>query len=327
MSCNVLSWWAVICCEVMRCNGMRSMSLWCDAAGCDVTLCGSKWLCGVNWRMIWWSVRSTPHCTVPQSTTPLLLCATQYCSSTLYATSTALVLILHCKVPLQYSSSLDFSPISCCPSPSFCSFWEPSAWEAVSGRMLSLVRVVAKAGTNSSCITNSDWRLISGRHQRRRHTKHDSKALESTHWNSTISETSSINSQQLHPVESGAGQETIRKLLHVQAHVPFINDEAQLATIRQSTIVLRRSVKPSYHFQENNQREASFARKSKQTSLANKYLSGNQMPTDAVRPFLSVVMSVGDVSPPSSPFLVLNRPDSAIRNLFSTCKIAWVGQS
>ena len=74
--------------------GWDLMSLWCDVAGCDVTLCGSKWLCGVNWKMIWWSVlhRSTPYYTVLQSTTPVLLCTTQYYSST----------TLYYKVLLQY---------------------------------------------------------------------------------------------------------------------------------------------------------------------------------------------------------------------------------
>ena len=80
--------------------GWDLMSLWCDVdvAGCDVTLCGSKWLCGVNWKMIWWSVlhRSTPYYTVLQSTTPVLLCTTQYYSGT----------TLYYKVLLQYYSVL-----------------------------------------------------------------------------------------------------------------------------------------------------------------------------------------------------------------------------
>ena len=53
-------------CDVPSCDEMSSVvkwrdalgwglpSLWCDVAGCDVTLCGSKWLCDVgNWKMIW----------------------------------------------------------------------------------------------------------------------------------------------------------------------------------------------------------------------------------------------------------------------------------
>ena len=71
-----LMWWAVICCEVMRCKGWDLMSLWCDVAGCDVTLCGSKWLCGAVLH------RSIPYYTVLQSTSPVLLCTTQYYSST-----------------------------------------------------------------------------------------------------------------------------------------------------------------------------------------------------------------------------------------------------
>ena len=99
MSCVVLS-----CDElssvVKWCGAMGwdLMSLWCDVAGCDVTLCGSKSLCGVNWKMIWWSVlhRSTPYYTVLQSTSPVLLCTTQcYSSTTLYY-----------KVLLQYYSVL-----------------------------------------------------------------------------------------------------------------------------------------------------------------------------------------------------------------------------
>ena len=61
---SVVKW-----CDAM---GWDLMSLWCDVAGCDVTLCGSKWLCDVvNWKMIWWSVLQsiTPYYTVPQITT------------------------------------------------------------------------------------------------------------------------------------------------------------------------------------------------------------------------------------------------------------------
>ncbi len=80
MQCDVmwcpLMWWAVICCEVMRCNGMGSYEfvvrfgwLWCHV------VCGSKWLCDVvNWNMIWWSVlqstaRTTQYYSVLQDTT------------------------------------------------------------------------------------------------------------------------------------------------------------------------------------------------------------------------------------------------------------------
>ena len=78
--------------------GWDLMSLWCDVAGCDVTLRGSKWSCGVNWKMTWWSVlhRSTPYYTVLQSTTPVLFCTTQYYSST----------TPYYKIPLQYYSVL-----------------------------------------------------------------------------------------------------------------------------------------------------------------------------------------------------------------------------
>ena len=110
MSCDVLS-----CDElssvVKWCGAMGwdLMSLWCDVdvAGCDVTLCGSKWLCGVNWKMIWWSVlhRSTPYYTVLQSTTPVLLCTTQYYSGT----------TLYYKVLLQYYSVLQSTtPVLLC---------------------------------------------------------------------------------------------------------------------------------------------------------------------------------------------------------------------
>ena len=127
MSCDVLS-----CDElssvVKWCGAMGwdLMSLWCDVAGCDVTLCGSKWLCGVNWKMIWWSVlhRSTPYCTVLlqyysvlHSTTPVLLCTTKYYSSTnsvLQSTTPVLLCTtkyysstsLYYKVLLQYYSVL-----------------------------------------------------------------------------------------------------------------------------------------------------------------------------------------------------------------------------
>ena len=55
MSCDVLSCdelsSAVKCCGAI---GWDLTSLLCDVAGCDVTLCGSKWLCDVvNLKMIW----------------------------------------------------------------------------------------------------------------------------------------------------------------------------------------------------------------------------------------------------------------------------------
>ena len=101
--------------------GWDLMSLWCDVAGCDVTLIGSKSLCGMNWKMIWWSVlhRSTPyykvllqyysvlHSTTPvrQSTTPVLFCTTKYYSST----------TPYYKVLLQYYSVLhSTTPVLLC---------------------------------------------------------------------------------------------------------------------------------------------------------------------------------------------------------------------
>ena len=109
MSCDVLS-----CDElssvVKWCGAMGwdLMSLWCIVAGCDVTLCGSKWLCGVNWK-----ISGDPNYTdllrttkyykvllqyysVLQSTTPVLVCTTKYYSST----------SLYYKVLLQYYSVL-----------------------------------------------------------------------------------------------------------------------------------------------------------------------------------------------------------------------------
>ena len=141
MSCDVLS-----CDElssvVKWCGAMGwdLMSLWCDVAGCHVTLCGSKWLCGVNWKMIWWSVlhRSTPYYTVLlqyySSTTPVLLCTRKYYSSidsvlqlyykvlllctTKYYSSTTLyykVLLRTTKVLLQYYSVLQSTtPVLLC---------------------------------------------------------------------------------------------------------------------------------------------------------------------------------------------------------------------
>ena len=84
MCSHVMSWhllWR--CCEVMR----WLMSLWCHVAGCDVTLCGSKWLCDVViWYMTWSSVlqntSSTSQCyKVLASTTPVLFCTTTYYSN------------------------------------------------------------------------------------------------------------------------------------------------------------------------------------------------------------------------------------------------------
>ena len=96
MSCVVLS-----CDElssvVKWCGAMGwdLMSLWCDVAGCDVTLIGSKSLCGVNWKMIWWSVlhRSTPYYKVLFQ---------YYNFTTKYYSSTT----LYYKVLLQYYSVL-----------------------------------------------------------------------------------------------------------------------------------------------------------------------------------------------------------------------------
>ena len=85
MCSHVMSWhllWR--CCEVMR----WLMSLWCHVAGCDVTLCGSKWLCDVViWYMTWSSVlqntSSISQCyKVLASTTPVLFCTTTYYSNT-----------------------------------------------------------------------------------------------------------------------------------------------------------------------------------------------------------------------------------------------------
>ena len=61
MQCDVMwcarMWWAVTYVKWCDAMGWDLMSLWCDVAGCDVTLSGCKWLCDVvNWKMIWWSV-------------------------------------------------------------------------------------------------------------------------------------------------------------------------------------------------------------------------------------------------------------------------------
>ena len=117
------TWCTAMSCDVLSCDGLSSvvkwcgamgwdlMSLWWDVAGCDVTLCGSKWLCGVNWKMIWWSVlhRSTPYYTVTpvlHSTTFVLQSTTPYYSSTsLYYK----VLLQYYKVLLQYYSTLYYN--------------------------------------------------------------------------------------------------------------------------------------------------------------------------------------------------------------------------
>ena len=127
LSCDELSS-VVKWCGAM---GWDLMSLWCDVAGCDVTLIGSKSLCGVNWKMICWSVlhRSTPyykvllqyysvlHSTTPvrQSTTPVLFSTTKYYSSTTpyYKVLLQYYSVLHSttlyyKVLFQYYSLLQF---------------------------------------------------------------------------------------------------------------------------------------------------------------------------------------------------------------------------
>ena len=109
MSCDVLS-----CDElssvVKWCGAMGwdLMSLWCIVAGCDVTLCGSKWLCGVNWKMIWWSElhRSTPYYTVLLRYYSVLHSTTlHYKSTNSVLQSTTPVLLCTRKVLLQYYSS------------------------------------------------------------------------------------------------------------------------------------------------------------------------------------------------------------------------------
>ena len=113
MQCDVmwcvLMWWASSVAKWCGAMGCDLMSLWWDVAGCDVTLCGSKWLCDVvNWKMSWWSVL--------QSTTPVLLCTTLYytvllCTTKYYSSTT-----LHYKVKaLQSITSFD-SPTHEMPS-------------------------------------------------------------------------------------------------------------------------------------------------------------------------------------------------------------------
>ena len=75
-----VTWCNAMSCDVLSCDELSSAVKWCDAvgwglvrlwrnvAGCDVTLCGSKWLCDVmTWQMIWWSVLQRP--TILQTTT------------------------------------------------------------------------------------------------------------------------------------------------------------------------------------------------------------------------------------------------------------------
>ena len=122
MHCDVmwcpLMWWAVICCELMRCNGMRSYEF--------VMHCG--WLrCHVVWfDMVVWGeleddlvIRTTQIYSVLHSTTKY------YSGTTLYYTvllqyysvlqSTTPVLILYYKVILQYYSVLhSTTPVLLC---------------------------------------------------------------------------------------------------------------------------------------------------------------------------------------------------------------------
>ena len=90
MSCHLMrcvtlllcyvTWCNAMSCDVLSCDELSSAVKWCDAvgwglvrlwrnvAGCDVTLCGSKWLCDVMTRqMIWCSVLQSP--TILQTTT------------------------------------------------------------------------------------------------------------------------------------------------------------------------------------------------------------------------------------------------------------------
>ena len=122
MHCDVmwcpLMWWAVICCEVMRCNGIRSYEF--------VMHCG--WLrCHVVWfEMVVWGelqddlvIRTTQIYSVLHSTTKY------YSGTSLYYTvllqyysvlqSTTPVLILYYKVLLQYYSVLESTtPVLLC---------------------------------------------------------------------------------------------------------------------------------------------------------------------------------------------------------------------
>ena len=87
-SCDELSSVATWC-DAM---GWHLMSLWCDVAGCDVTLCGSKSLCDVaTWKIIWWSVlqSTTRYYAILQNTTlyyTLLQNTTQYYKALLQTT-------------------------------------------------------------------------------------------------------------------------------------------------------------------------------------------------------------------------------------------------
>ena len=98
MQCDVmwcvLMWWAssvVNWCGAMGCD---LMSLWWDVTGCDVTLCGSKWLFrAVKWKMSWWSVlqstaSTTQYYKVLQGTTQYYSSTTLYYNATKYYSST-----------------------------------------------------------------------------------------------------------------------------------------------------------------------------------------------------------------------------------------------
>ena len=96
--CNAMSCGLLSCDELSsvatRCDAMgwHLMGLWCDVAGCDVTLCGSKSLCDVaTWKIIWRSVlqSTTRYYAILQSTTPyytLLQNTTQYYKALLRTT-------------------------------------------------------------------------------------------------------------------------------------------------------------------------------------------------------------------------------------------------
>ena len=111
LRCHVMSSHVMSChlfCEVMRCNGMRSYEfvMHCGWLRCHVVVVRNG--C-VGWIGRWSGdpnyTESTPYYTVLQSTTPVLLCATQYyCSTTLYY-----------KVPVQYYSVLQrTTPVLVC---------------------------------------------------------------------------------------------------------------------------------------------------------------------------------------------------------------------
>ncbi len=101
--CHV-TWCNAMSCDVLSCDELSSvvkwfdamgwdlMSLWCDVVGCEVTLCGSEWLCDVmSWKMMWWSVlqSTTPYYKVQLSTTQyysVLQSTTQYYTELLRTT-------------------------------------------------------------------------------------------------------------------------------------------------------------------------------------------------------------------------------------------------